>query len=452
VSDLALTPFVPKLLEQAQEAARTALIEALGVDGWGVDLERGEARHRRVSLSGPADVKLALRPGAGVWTIGGLAVTVSGDRAVARQPGVKELLRHLGGRLDAGVDGRELEAALEHWDSLARLDDTFYARLERSTNGVSGMLLTGFGCNQDCHFCWQGRSWPDPPEETVFAWLEQMAAAGLTRITISGGEPTMARYLPRLVERAARTHGMAVHLNTNAIRFRNRRYCRELLDAGLSSVLVSLHAADPGLSDQLTRAPKTHGGTVAGIHSLLAEGAAVILNCVVERDNVEQLPAHAAFLVDEFVSQHPDNPLTAVNYSQPGPYFDRGAYPDHIAPLDVAGPKVVEAANRLDEAGVLLLLAGTCGFPACAIRGAEHLLQWRDREDLDERELSERSLELEACRDCAARDQCVGVRAGYRERWGERGLSPYAEPITGAWAERVAALPESKRALLGLVG
>jgi hypothetical protein len=241
-----------------------------------------------------------------------------------------------------------------------------------------------------------------------------------------------------------------VHLNTNATRCRSERYTAELVDAGLDSVLVSLHAADAELSDRLTRAPKTHRATVAGIHRLLDAGVLVVLNCVVERENVDQLPAHAAFVKEQFVDAHPDNPVVAVNYSQPGPYWDREQYRQRIAPLDVAGPKVVEAARLLDDAGVLLLLAGTCGFPACAIQGAEHLLQWRDRGDLDTRELDERTVAFDACRRCAAREQCVGVRDGYAQRWADRGLSPYAEPLRGVWAERVAALPERKRRLLGL--
>ena len=83
--------------------------------------------------------------------------------------------------------------------------------------------------------------------------------SGLSIVTICGGEPTLWRRLPELLQRATGTHQLAVHMNTNAIKLRNRDFAQSLRAAGLTSIMVSLHATDPVLSDTMTRSPGTHG-------------------------------------------------------------------------------------------------------------------------------------------------------------------------------------------------
>ncbi len=51
-------------------------------------------------------------------------------------------------------------------------------------------MRLGFRCNQDCHFCWQSRNWPVPPEELHFIWLEEMYKEGVKQVVFTGGEPT----------------------------------------------------------------------------------------------------------------------------------------------------------------------------------------------------------------------------------------------------------------------
>lgn len=328
-----------------------------------------------------------------------------------------------------GVKGGALDAvlaALARHREHARVPDWQYRRAVDGPGGPSGMLRLGFRCNQDCSFCWQGRDWPAPPPETYFAWLDELAAQGIDYLTITGGEPTLHEFLPDLIRRASGTHSMSVHLQTNAVRMRDARYCARLKDAGLASALISFHSADPTVSDLMTRAPRTHQATVRGIHNALETGLVVVLNCVVDRNNCDGLAAHASFIVEAFVNGHRDNPVRTVNYSHPSPYYEEVASRDAMVPLDLIEPQLVAAAGMLVCAGVAVHATGTCGFPLCVFRKNPELVAWRDVADLDARDMSARQF-ADSCEQCAARRQCVGLRREYLDAFGSRGVTPYLE-------------------------
>jgi sulfatase maturation enzyme AslB (radical SAM superfamily) len=298
-------------------------------------------------------------------------------------------------------------------------------------------------CSQDCHFCWEGRDWPAAPEELVFQWLDELAASGVKRLTLCGGEPTLFRRLPELIDRAAGLHGMVVHMNTNAIKLRNPEYAARLRDAGLRTLMISIHSHLPEVSDLMTRAPGTWGRTVEGIHAALDAGLHVILNGLIETTNVHLAPDHAAWLVREFVDKHPSNPVLMVNYNQPGKYYDNAAFLERIAPLDVARPFVERAAVILHEAGVFLDITGTCGFPACVAIQVPHVVPWRSQTGMDDHNMSGRTQAPEVCRRCAAFAQCAGTRREYVQRHGDRGLMAFDELPTSDWYDRLAAHPAS---------
>ncbi len=446
-----LTPYVGGLLGSAREALVPALVRFLGIDaGVSVGLERTGLRGpTAISMRAPSgEVLRALLhddPPRG-WVAGPLGLTF--ERPVTgepRDPALRELLRRLGRAFaDGGADlvERALPLAKLHarWAQITLLEDRFYRHVEHAHSGTTGLLRAGFRCNQDCHFCWQGRDWPAPPDDLVFRWLDELAAEGVTRLTICGGEPTIWRPLSELIERATRVHHMRVHMNTNAVRMKQPGFAAMLRAKGLESLLVSLHTHDAGLSDRMTRAPGTHARTVEGVRAALDAGLLVIVNCAVEQGNVATLADHARFVVRELVEGR-EHRVWMVNYSQPGRYHDEAEYLARIVPIDEARPHVTAAARILHEAGVLLEITGSCGFPACIVSEVPELAPWRAPESFDAHHKSARSHALAACRSCAVREPCIGVRHEYVALHGERGLEPYARLPTSDWYERLRCTP-----------
>ncbi|MFT7622435.1 MAG: hypothetical protein ACI9WU_001608 [Myxococcota bacterium] len=435
-----LSPFVPTLSLEAGRAVLSVL--ALGPEV-GVELlgsDRGPAVDFRLDLPGRDSITLRLShpdaPGP-VWLAGPHASLSyrSGEDGVdlLTSPPRRESVMAIARRFKAAQrrDGDAQAAAL--WLAIAEVqrfdgvEDYMYRRVSGGTHGLTGLLRLGFGCNQDCAFCWQDRGWPDAPDARYLGWLEELAEAGVTELSISGGEPTLSKSLPQLIARGAQL-GLDVFLQTNAVRLRKRAYAATLREAGLTGLFVSLHSGDAGVSDQMTRAPGTFVGTVAGIEAALAEGLYVTLNCIVESANASGLAQHAEMIVERFVTPFPDNPVRCVSYSNPAAYFDRERFEQSVLPFDALATPLAAAAGILRAAGVGCEMMGACGFPPCVVRGAPWLIRLFDADDLAGLHTMDRDSRAHAdvCGTCAIADRCLGPRKPYLERFGGQGLEPFA--------------------------
>ena len=157
---------------------------------------------------------------------------------------------------------------------------------------ISAMTREGrWHCNQKCLHCYAaGQTLGETPELTTDQWrelLEKLRRANIPQVTFTGGEPTLRPDLPELVEAA---QWFVTRLNTNG-RLLTPELCRQLCEASLDSVQVTLYSADPAIHNALVGAAG-FDDTVAGIRSAVAAGLSVSVNtplCSVNSDYVATL-------------------------------------------------------------------------------------------------------------------------------------------------------------------
>jgi pyrroloquinoline quinone biosynthesis protein E len=122
-------------------------------------------------------------------------------------------------------------------------------------------------------------------------WVDvfrQAADLGVLQLHLSGGEPASRRDLTELVA-GAREAGLYTNLITSGIGLTERRL-RELDEAGLDHVQLSLQGTDPAMADEI-------GGYRGGFARKMqvaewigAIGFPLTLNAVLHRRNLHQLP------------------------------------------------------------------------------------------------------------------------------------------------------------------
>lgn len=434
-----LTPLVPTVLAPLGEAARRALglkpdvrvrVDNGRRTGPGLDLEIDLPNGIRLDVGVlPPDTARA------TWLAGPhLALVTRGrprddDRAALRQACLDAVGKlFLRAQRD---DGEALAAAL--WEEQAAVaawrgvDDAFFRRVFHGVLGATANLRLGFGCNQDCGLCWQARSWPDAPAETLLVWVDELAELGVRQLTLTGGEPTLHRALPAVLDRA-RAHGIRTMLQTNAIQLSKPAVLRRI-GPQVDRFFVSLHAPSGDLSDTITRAPGTWVRTVAGVEAALAAGLRVGLNCVIDRRNAAAVGALGAFVQERFVAPFPDNPVESMTLSRAQPFHDRALWEATRVPLDEVRPGVLAASLLLAEAGVVVdVTSGSCGLPACVLDEAPWLIHLPDAGHLADADptFDDAQRAETACGRCALRDRCQGPGPGYAEAFGDRGLRPFA--------------------------
>jgi cyclic pyranopterin phosphate synthase len=148
-------------------------------------------------------------------------------------------------------------------------------------------------CNLRCSYCMPrevfGADFPFLAREQLLTFEEitqvvrAMAAQGVTKVRLTGGEPLLRRDLERLVEMLASVPGISdLALTTNGLLL--ARSARRLRDAGLDRVTVSLDALDEATLRLMSDAPVSPELILEGIEAATQAGLAPVkVNMVVRR-------------------------------------------------------------------------------------------------------------------------------------------------------------------------
>jgi uncharacterized protein len=168
------------------------------------------------------------------------------------------------------------------------------------------IFVLTFGCNLRCTYCYQEVFDPSArglvaPEviEAFFRFVDARFAGEAQRpyLTLFGGEPlvdTPAHHdrLRRFLD-GAKARGMKVAAVTNG--YDLAAFAAELAEGAVKEIQVTLDG--PEAVHDARRPHGTGAGTfaraVAGVEALVAAGVPVNLRVVVDRDNIEHLPALA---------------------------------------------------------------------------------------------------------------------------------------------------------------
>src|SRR6202158_4096230 len=147
-------------------------------------------------------------------------------------------------------------------------------------------------CNFRCVYCMPkdvfGHDYPFLPhaELLTFEEIARLArifkAHGVEKIRLTGGEPLLRKHLERLVAMLSDIGGLDLTLTTNGARLAKK--ARELKDAGLNRVTVSLDALDDGIFRAMNDVDFPVSRVLDGIDAAAAAGLAPIkVNMVVKR-------------------------------------------------------------------------------------------------------------------------------------------------------------------------
>jgi GTP 3',8-cyclase len=240
-------------------------------------------------------------------------------------------------------------------------------------------------CNLRCVYCMpeEGLPWLRRADllsyEEITSVVRAMASMGLKRVRITGGEPLVRRDLATLVRKLRSIRGLTeLSLSTNAVLLAGQ--ARDLRDAGVDRVNVSLDSLRPDRIDAIARRPGSATAIFRGLEEAERVGFAPLkVNCVVMRgrndDEVEDFalltrsrPWHVRFIevmptgdnlgvsADEYVSTDEIlqrlrplgglAPVTGPVGNGPATYF---AYPGSAGTIGVITPMSHNYCDRCNR-------------------------------------------------------------------------------------------------------
>ena len=132
-------------------------------------------------------------------------------------------------------------------------------------------------CNHFCGFC----SNPTTPYvhtfETMKELVDDFVERGYYGIILTGGEPTLHPELPRISE-YARKVGLHVRMITNGHRLADPKFAKQMGDAGLQIVHVSIYSVRPEVEESLRGMPNTLSRALKALHNCNENGIDINLN------------------------------------------------------------------------------------------------------------------------------------------------------------------------------
>ena len=147
-------------------------------------------------------------------------------------------------------------------------------------------------CNLHCANCYAaGQEAAQFDELSTEDWkdvIDKCRDAGIPQLTFTGGEPTLRS---DLVELIAHAKWHVTRLNTNGLLL-SPALCKQLREASLDAVQVTLYSNDPSVHDRLVGREGAHKMSIEGIKNALAAGLNLSVNtplCGENRDYVNTL-------------------------------------------------------------------------------------------------------------------------------------------------------------------
>jgi len=152
-------------------------------------------------------------------------------------------------------------------------------------------IFLGSECNNNCRFCC-AKDFISEPFNRI---LEKIKKAG--KINFTGGEPTLKKRLPELIEYAGEKE---VEITTNGRMFSYDKFTKKIVESGLDRAIVSVHGHKSSLHDYLTRSEGSFEQTKKGLKKL-KEFVPVQANVLVNTVNYRSLPKITEMVVGEGV-------------------------------------------------------------------------------------------------------------------------------------------------------
>ena len=207
-------------------------------------------------------------------------------------------------------------------------------------------LALTYRCNNECAHCYNARP-RQHPELSTAQWkqiLDRVWQVGIPHVVFTGGEPTLRDDLPELIAHAEQ-NGQITGLNTNGRRLSDPAYVRQLVEAGLDHVQITVESHDAAIHDQMVCARGAWNQTIRGVRSALDSPLFVMTNTTMLRENSPSLGETLHFLSDLGV---PTIGLNALIYSGRGATVGTGLRESQLPPLlDLARRHTGEHNQRL---------------------------------------------------------------------------------------------------------
>lgn len=168
------------------------------------------------------------------------------------------------------------------------------------------VIFLGYACNNKCLFCinWDKRNISDRTTLEIKREIAGAKKRGSTYLELIGGEPTIRKDIIELIRFAKELDFKTIMMATNGRFYSYEAFAREILKAGVNSIVFSIHGHNAKLHDFLTQSPGSFKQLTEGINNVkkiikeLKLKVVLGSNTCISRYNYKKLPEIGKHIYD----------------------------------------------------------------------------------------------------------------------------------------------------------
>lgn len=296
------------------------------------------------------------------------------------------------------------------------------------------VIIVGYQCNNRCRFCIDANK-RDLVNKTTSQIKKEMIETrnrGATYLELIGGEAAIRSDTLELVSFAKNLGFKTISMATNGRMFSYPEYAQEIIKAGLTDVIFSIHGHNSKIHDSLTQSPGSFKELMRGLANFKKMGFKRIgSNTTIVKQNYRSLPQIGRFIKKQGI-RNSEFIFVDPNYG--------GAHDD----FDKLVPKISQIAPYVKKC---LAIGKRNKFPHWAVRyvplchfqdyldqvselqeietfQTEHLAPDFENFDVENSRALVGRQKTDKCESCRLFDQCEGIWKEYLRHYGDGELRP----------------------------
>ena len=270
-------------------------------------------------------------------------------------------------------------------------------------------------CNEKCLFC----NFPDDCRVLSLDEVKREIESSLSddSVTFTGGEPTIYPFIKEAIGYAKAKGLKEIEIQSNCLVLADLNKARELQQAGLSGVFVTVHSDKEEIFEQITRVPGSFKKTMQGIKNLIDLGIKVRLNIVINSLNYRDLLGITEFIYEKFPQ------IQSIDYSFIVPCENVLNQPELLPKISEVVPFLKKAYEFCEKNKIKFSNPG-CGIPLCFIPeykdiSLEYNLLKDDKNANVIQNNKTEKIKFKKCECCEFENYCLGYWKNYIKIHGE---------------------------------
>jgi MoaA/NifB/PqqE/SkfB family radical SAM enzyme len=297
-------------------------------------------------------------------------------------------------------------------------------------------LLLGYECNNNCLFCVNNNERTmklRSDTNSIKRELKEKSNEGYDTVCFSGGEPTIRNDILDLIQYSRLRGYDEIQIITNGRMLMYQKFAHKLIEAGLNTILFSVHGPTQGVHDGLTQVTGSFNQTMRGIDNItnLKRKEDIRLkiwsNTTISKMNY--------FLLPDIVKMLKPKGIEICYFTFVNPYGSALDNFDLIVPkMSDTIPYIEKTIESGKKEGITIR---TEGIPFCfmtkninCVGESYYPKQWTINrinnlhKDFNLARKVQGKIKSKVCGSCIYTEKCEGVWVGYANKYGLRELLP----------------------------